>query len=40
VEVFKLRDQLVEDYRQYAEPFLAIKDERIRAGGMTSGGGR
>jgi hypothetical protein len=35
VDVFKLRDQLVEDYRHYAESFLAIKDDRIRAGGMT-----
>jgi superfamily II DNA/RNA helicase/very-short-patch-repair endonuclease len=30
LDVFKLRDQLVEDYRHYAESFLAIKDERIR----------
>ncbi len=30
MDVFKLRDQLVEDYRHYAESFLTIKDGRIR----------
>ena len=30
LDVFALRDQLVEDYRHYAESFLTIKDERIR----------
>src|SRR3954465_12022965 len=31
MDVFALRDQLVRDYREYAESFLTIKDERIRA---------
>ena len=30
MDVFALRDQLVEDYRHYAESFLTIKDERVR----------
>ena len=30
MDVFALRDQLVDDYRHYAESFLTIKDERIR----------
>ena len=30
LDVFALRNQLVEDYRRYAESFLTIKDERIR----------
>ena len=30
MDVFALRDQLVKDYRHYAESFLTIKDERIR----------
>jgi hypothetical protein len=30
VDVFHLRDQLVEDYREYVESFIRIKDERIR----------
>jgi ATP-dependent helicase YprA (DUF1998 family) len=31
LDVFALRDQLVTDYRHYAESFLTIKDARIRA---------
>src|SRR5215218_7519163 len=31
MDVFAVRDQLVSDYRHYAESFLTIKDERIRA---------
>src|SRR5579875_101170 len=31
MDVFALREQLVRDYRHYAESFLTIKDERIRA---------
>lgn len=31
MDVFALRDQLVDDYRHYAESFLTIKDDRIRA---------
>jgi superfamily II DNA/RNA helicase/very-short-patch-repair endonuclease len=31
MDVFALRDELVGDYRRYAESFLAIQDERIRA---------
>jgi superfamily II DNA/RNA helicase len=31
LDVFALREQLVRDYRHYAESFLTIKDERIRA---------
>jgi ATP-dependent helicase YprA (DUF1998 family) len=31
MDVFAVRDQLVRDYREYAESFLTIKDERIRA---------
>ncbi len=30
MDVFALRDQLVSDYRHYAESFLTIKDDRIR----------
>jgi superfamily II DNA/RNA helicase/very-short-patch-repair endonuclease len=30
LDVFALRNQLVEDYRRYAESFLTIKDERIK----------
>ena len=30
MDVFALRDQLVKDYRHYAESFLTIKDGRIR----------
>jgi ATP-dependent helicase YprA (DUF1998 family) len=30
MDVFALRDQLVADYRHYAESFLTIKDGRIR----------
>jgi ATP-dependent helicase YprA (DUF1998 family) len=30
VDVFALRDQLVADYRHYAQSFLTIKDDRIR----------
>jgi ATP-dependent helicase YprA (DUF1998 family)/very-short-patch-repair endonuclease len=30
MDVFALRDQLVKDYRHYAESFLTIKDDRIR----------
>jgi hypothetical protein len=30
MDVFALRDQLVSDYRHYAQSFLTIKDERIR----------
>jgi ATP-dependent helicase YprA (DUF1998 family)/very-short-patch-repair endonuclease len=30
LDVFALRDQLVKDYRHYAESFLTIKDDRIR----------
>jgi ATP-dependent helicase YprA (DUF1998 family)/very-short-patch-repair endonuclease len=30
LDVFALRDQLITDYRHYAESFLTIKDERIR----------
>ncbi len=30
MDVFHLRDQLVEDYREYVESFIQIKDERIR----------
>jgi hypothetical protein len=33
VDAFKLQDQLVEDYRHYAESFLTIKAERIREHG-------
>ena len=31
MDVFKLREQLVNDYRHYAQSFLTIKDDRIRA---------
>lgn len=31
MDVFHLRDQLVEDYREYVESFIRIKDERIRS---------
>src|SRR4051794_3037428 len=31
MDVFALREQLVADYRHYAESFLTIKDEQIRA---------
>lgn len=31
MDVFALREQLVTDYGRYAESFLAIRDERIRA---------
>jgi ATP-dependent helicase YprA (DUF1998 family)/very-short-patch-repair endonuclease len=31
VDVFALRDQLIKDYRHYAESFLTIRDDRIRA---------
>jgi ATP-dependent helicase YprA (DUF1998 family)/very-short-patch-repair endonuclease len=31
MDVFALRNQLVKDYRHYAESFLTIKDDRIRA---------
>jgi superfamily II DNA/RNA helicase/very-short-patch-repair endonuclease len=31
VDVFALREQLVKEYREYAESFLAVKDERIRS---------
>jgi superfamily II DNA/RNA helicase/very-short-patch-repair endonuclease len=31
MDVFALRDQLVADYRHYAESFFTIRDERIRA---------
>jgi len=31
MDVFALREQLVRDYRHYAESFLTIKDDRIRA---------
>ena len=31
MDVFALREQLVEDYRHYAQSFLTIKDERIHA---------
>jgi superfamily II DNA/RNA helicase len=31
LDVFKLREQLVNDYRHYAQSFLTIKDDRIRA---------
>ncbi|MFN8017154.1 MAG: DEAD/DEAH box helicase [Acidimicrobiales bacterium] len=30
MDVFKLRNQLIEDYRQYVTSFMAIRDERIR----------
>ncbi len=30
LDVFHLRDQLVEEYREYVESFIRIKDERIR----------
>jgi hypothetical protein len=30
VDVFALREELVRDYRHYAESFLTIKDDRIR----------
>ncbi|MGH2947553.1 MAG: DEAD/DEAH box helicase [Solirubrobacteraceae bacterium] len=30
MDVFALRDQLVRDYRHYAESFFTIRDERIR----------
>ncbi len=30
MDVFALREQLVQDYRHYAESFLTIKDDRIR----------
>lgn len=30
MDVFSVRDQLVDDYRRYAQSFLTIKDERIR----------
>ncbi len=29
MDVFVLRDRLVDDYRAYAESFMAIRDERI-----------
>ncbi|GAB4245445.1 MAG: DEAD/DEAH box helicase [Thermoleophilia bacterium] len=31
MDVFNLRDGLVEDYREYAESFVCIRDERIRS---------
>lgn len=31
MDVFDLRERLVSDYRRYAESFLSVKDERIRA---------
>jgi len=31
LDVFALRDQLVSDYRHYAESFLTINGDRIRA---------
>ena len=31
MDVFSLRDRLVNEYREYAESFLTIKDDRIRA---------
>ena len=31
MDVFYLRDRLVEDYREYVESFIRIKDERIRS---------
>jgi hypothetical protein len=31
MDVFALRDQLVADYRHYAESFFTIRDERIGA---------
>jgi hypothetical protein len=30
VDVFKLRDSLIEDYRSYVTSFMAIRDERIK----------
>jgi hypothetical protein len=33
LDVFKLREQLVRDYRHYPQSILTIKDDRIRAYG-------
>ena len=30
VDVFELRDDLIDDYREYATSFMRIRDERIR----------
>ena len=30
MDVFHLRDQLIEDYRSYVSSFMAIRDARIR----------
>jgi hypothetical protein len=30
LDVFTIREELVSDYRHYAESFLTIKDDRIR----------
>ena len=31
VEVFELRNKLIEAYREYASSFMRIRDERIKA---------
>ena len=40
MDVFHLREQLVEDYREYVESFIRIKDERIRVAVDRGGTGR
>ena len=36
MDVFHLRDQLIEDYRSYVSSFMAIRDARIRERVETS----